>query len=424
MNENNTGGAAGPMSTFVPQNIEAHPMEFTGSGGEYFRVWIVNVLLSIVTMGIYTPWARRRTAQYFYSHTLVAGSPLEFTAQQRKMVVGFLLLMLITLAYNIAANTGQDAAVGLLLLTGAILSPLIWGSAMRFRLGATRWRGLRLQFTASWKEVYIASWPMFALAAVWFGVFFGMQWLSPDLAQALDALEEAEEGAKQALPDFTPAMGGLLVLGLALTVLCFIRLEYNYKSLLVLRAQVGTERGRWKPVYMDFVKVWLATVAVFLLCVVLVVVLIAILAGSSIALAVAAKNNDKLDIFMIMVIFASVVGGIFLIFLASTPARAYREARTFRLLWDNTGVSQVARFKCHLKARRYIGLRILNTVLNLLTLGLYRPFARVSEYRMKLESVTLHVKGGVDQVAGAMARQQQGGLGDALADAAGLDLIG
>ena len=118
-------GAAGPVSTFMPQNIDAHPMEFTGSGGEYFRVWIVNVLLSIITLGIYTPWARRRTAQYFYSHTLVAGSPLEFTAQQRKMVMGFVLLMLITLAYNIAANTGQDAAVGVLLLTGAVLSPLI-----------------------------------------------------------------------------------------------------------------------------------------------------------------------------------------------------------------------------------------------------------------------------------------------------------
>ena len=37
------------------------------------------------------------------------------------------------------------------------------------------------------------------------------------------------------------------VLGLVLTVLCFIRLEYNYKSLLVLRAQLGAEHGRWKP---------------------------------------------------------------------------------------------------------------------------------------------------------------------------------
>lgn len=411
--------AAGPMSTFMPQNIDAYPLEFTGSGGEYFRVWIVNVLLSIITLGIYTPWARRRTAQYFYSHTLVAGSPLEFTAQQRKMVMGFVLLMLITIAYNIAANTGQDTAVGLFLLAGAVLAPFIWGSAMRFRLGATRWRGLRLQFTASWKEVYVASWPVFALALVWFGVFYGLQTLSPELA---GALQEAEEETKRKLPTFTPAMGALIVLGLVLTVLCFIRLEYNFKSLLVLKAQVGAERGRWKPVYMDFVKIWLATVLVFILCVVALSLIGTLLAGGSMALV--AGLGNKLGLWLFVVIVVAIVGGIFLLFLASAPARAYREARMFQLMWNNIGVSHVARFKCHLGSGSYVWLRIKNMFLTLITLGLYRPFARVSEYRMKLESVTLHVKGGVEQVAGAMVRQQQGGLGDALADAAGLDLIG
>jgi uncharacterized membrane protein YjgN (DUF898 family) len=411
--------AAGPMSTFMPQNIDAHPLEFTGSGGEYFRVWIVNVLLSIITLGIYTPWARRRTAQYFYSHTMVAGSPLEFTAQQRKMVMGFVLLMLITLAYNIAANTGQDTAVGVFLLAGAVLAPFIWGSAMRFRLGATRWRGLRLQFTASWKEVYIASWPVFALALVWFGVFYGLQMLSPELA---GALQEAEEETKRKLPTFTPAMGALIVLGLVLTVLCFIRLEYNFKSLLVLKAQVGAERGRWKPVYMDFVKIWLATVLVFILCVVALSLIGTLLAGGSVALV--AGLGNRLGLWIIVLIVGAIVGGFFLLFLASAPARAYREARMFQLMWDNIGVSHVARFKCHLRSGSYVWLRIKNMFLTLITLGLYRPFARVSEYRMKLESVTLHVKGGVEQVAGAMVRQQQGGLGDALADAAGLDLIG
>ena len=47
-------------------------------------------------------------------------------------------------------------------------------------------------------------------------------------------------------------MGALLGLGLLLSILCFIRLEYNYKSLLVLRARLGNEHGRWKPVYTDF----------------------------------------------------------------------------------------------------------------------------------------------------------------------------
>lgn len=417
MNENNTGGSAGPMSTFMPQNIDAHPLEFTGSGGEYFRVWIVNVLLSIITLGIYTPWARRRTAQYFYGHTLVAGSPLEFTAQQRRMVVGFVLLMLITLAYNIAVNTGQDLAVGLFLLAGAVLSPFIWASAMRFRLGATRWRGLRLQFTASWKEVYLASWPVFAIALIWFAVFYGLQILSPELAQAME-----EESAKLPKGAFTPAMGGLIALGVVLTLLCFIRLEFNYKSLLVLKAQVGAEHGRWKPVYLDFVKVWLATVAVFILVVVGLGVLLSAVAGGSFAL-IAAKSS-RLGFWLFVLIAVAFVGVFFLLALATAPARAYREARMFQLMWNNIGVSQVARFKCHLKSGRYVGLRIKNMILTLLTLGLYRPFARVSEYRMKCESVTLHVKGGVEQVAGAMVRQQQGGLGDALADAAGLDLIG
>ncbi len=422
MNQNPKDAAPEQPSVFMSQNIEAYPMEFTGSGGEYFRVWIVNVLLGIVTLGFYTPWARRRTAMYFYGHSMVANSPLEFTAQQRKMVVGFVLLVLLSIAYKLAANTGQDLAVALMLLGGAALSPYIWASAMRFRLGATRWRGLRLQFAASWKEVYLASWPVFALALVWFGVFFGMQMLSPDLAQMLD--EPAIKGGPKIRPEFTPAMGGLLVLGLILTVLCFIRLEYNYKSLLVLRARLGAEHGRWKPVYMDFVKVWLATVAVFILCALIVWAITAALMGGSIAMLMMGKGSKGNILWIILIAIVGVIAFFFLLLLASAPARAYREARMFQLLWNNIGVSQIARFKCNLGAGRFVRLRLKNMVLTLLTLGFYRPFARVSEYRMKLESVTLHIKGGADQVAGALVRQQEGGLGDALADAAGLDLIG
>jgi uncharacterized membrane protein YjgN (DUF898 family) len=150
--------------------------------------------------------------------------------------------------------------------------------------------------------------------------------------------------------------------------------------------------------------------------------LLAALAGGSVALV--ASQTQRMGLWLVLVILVVIVGGIFLLLLASAPARAYREARMFQLMWNNVGVSQVARFKCQLGTGRYVLLRLKNMLLTLLTLGLYRPFARVSEYRMKLESVTLHIKGGVDQMAGILVRQQQGGLGDALADAAGLDLIG
>ena len=399
-----SGQRAHHVNTHAPiPGIEAFSMEFSGTGGEFFRVWIVNVLLSIVTFGLYTPFARRRTAQYFYSHTLVAESPLEFTAQQRKMVFGFLLLIVLYGAFQLAAETGQDLTVAVFFLAGAALAPWLWGSAMRFRLGSTRWRGVRLQFRASWAEVYRASWPVFAIALAW-GV----------VAAVFGAV--AGKGVRN-VPVWAWLLPPAALVG---TFLCIIRLEFNYKSLLVSRAFIGSHSGRWKPVYRDFVKIWMATLGVFLASMLALGIVVALVVGGSIATLPGNKNPGL----MVILIFAALgVALVFLLFLASAPARAYREARMLQLVWNNVGVSSIARFRCKLKARRYVLLRLKNMLLTLLTLGLYRPFAMVSEYRMKTHSITLHVKGGVNQLVGQLV-QQQGALGDAMADAVGLDLVG
>jgi uncharacterized membrane protein YjgN (DUF898 family) len=283
---------------------------------------------------------------------------------------------------------------------------------MRFRLAATRWRGVRLQFNASWREVYIASWPVFAIAVVWIAVITAATTLVPAL----------RDGAGRVLPQARHAgwaVAGLGLLAVGLSLLCVIRLSFNYQRLLVRRAGIGAQAGRWKPVYRDFVRIWGATVGVFLLS--------ALVVGAALwglAASMAVFSGPKAGGFMTLVLMAlSVLALLLGVLLALAPARAYREARMFQLLWNNIGVSHLARFKCRLRVRQYVILRMQNLVLTLLTLGLYRPFARVSEYAMKVESVTLHLKGGVSQLAGQLV-EQQGALGDALADAAGLDLIG
>lgn len=404
-----TAAPTTPVAAPARQRIESHPLEFSGSGGEYFRVWLVNVLLSVVTLGFYTPFARRRTAQYFYAHTLVADSPLEFTAQQRKMVLGFLLLVLLYATFKAASDTGQDTVASAMMLAGALLAPYFWASAMRFRLDATRWRGVRLQFTAGWGEVYRASWPLFVAALGWAGAFFLVGLLVPD-----DLPPRARAVAA------VPVLLGCFGAAVLLTLVCLMRLEFNYKSLLVARGRIGGQPGRWKPVFGDFVRIWLATFLVFLVSLVLVFALLALALGGSFALL---QEAGGAAMFGIVFAILTALAGLLLVFLASAPARAYREARVFRLVWNNIGVSHIARFRCKLQARRYVALRVKNIVLTLFTLGFYRPFARVSEYRMKTESVTLYVKGGLDQLAGQLAREEQG-LGDAIADAAGLDLVG
>jgi uncharacterized membrane protein YjgN (DUF898 family) len=39
---------------------EGIPFEFRATGSEYFRIWIVNLLLTLVTLGVYSPWAKVR----------------------------------------------------------------------------------------------------------------------------------------------------------------------------------------------------------------------------------------------------------------------------------------------------------------------------------------------------------------------------
>ena len=78
-----------PLPPLVPMepaetlpNISPRPFRFTGSGGEYFRIWIVNLLLSVLTLGIYSAWAKVRRLRYFYGHTSVDGGAFGITLRR------------------------------------------------------------------------------------------------------------------------------------------------------------------------------------------------------------------------------------------------------------------------------------------------------------------------------------------------------
>jgi len=61
--------------------IERYPMTFSGAAGEYFRIWIVNVFLTIVTLGFMLPGPRYERRQYFYANTHLAGQPFRLPGQ-------------------------------------------------------------------------------------------------------------------------------------------------------------------------------------------------------------------------------------------------------------------------------------------------------------------------------------------------------
>ena len=77
------GNVAGPE--------KRHPVEFTAHAGEYFRIWIVNLALTIVTLGIYSAWAKVRKRRYFYGHTRIDGEAFEYRANPLAILKGRLI---------------------------------------------------------------------------------------------------------------------------------------------------------------------------------------------------------------------------------------------------------------------------------------------------------------------------------------------
>ncbi|MBW1865812.1 MAG: DUF898 family protein [Deltaproteobacteria bacterium] len=50
-----------PLGEGTAKKENKVPFEFSGSGSEYFKIWLVNIILSVITIGIYSAWAKVRS---------------------------------------------------------------------------------------------------------------------------------------------------------------------------------------------------------------------------------------------------------------------------------------------------------------------------------------------------------------------------
>lgn len=127
---------------------------FTGKAGEYFGIWLVNLLLSLLTLGIYSAWAKVRTERYFYGHTHLAGATLEYTASPVAILKGRLLAYAVALVLGVS---GQffPLLYWLLLIPLFFMMPVIVVFSLRFRARNTSWRGLSLAFDKGIGEAYL-----------------------------------------------------------------------------------------------------------------------------------------------------------------------------------------------------------------------------------------------------------------------------
>ncbi|UZP66417.1 YjgN family protein [Desulfovibrio mangrovi] len=135
-------------------------VQFTGSGWELFKIWIVNFLLTILTLGIYHFWAKVRVRKYLWAHTVVEGEPLEYTGTGKELFFGFLIVVGVFILYMVAQVLLERIHPGLSALAVLVLMPFWFFAtyrAIRYRLTRTRWRGIRFNLSGSaWKYMFVA----------------------------------------------------------------------------------------------------------------------------------------------------------------------------------------------------------------------------------------------------------------------------
>jgi len=143
-----------PLPPPIPQPVR-HPVEFTGRAGEFFGIWMVNLVLSVLTLGIYSAWAKVRTERYFYGNTRLAGAPFEYLAQPIAILKGRLIAYAVAIALGISAHFQVLVVWIPLFLVILLLLPWLVQRTLRFRARYSAWRGLRFRFVESVSEAYV-----------------------------------------------------------------------------------------------------------------------------------------------------------------------------------------------------------------------------------------------------------------------------
>ncbi len=348
---------------------QRHPFTFSGKGGEYFGIWIVNVILSIVTLGIYSAWAKVRRLQYFHRNTQVLGSSFDFHGKPIDILKGRLIAFGAYAAYAVLANFSQVASIILALVLFAVIPYFVYKS-LRFRLYNTSWRQVRFKFLGKVPGAYSAffGWPIAAMMSAY------------------------------ALLPFAHHQSSTYTLG---------------------NSSLGTTLAKFKASVGDFYKVYLKTLGLFLLYIVAVVALSWFVISKSsfdmksvfsgmaqAALDADAKTADSeeaeeeeetvsgssdkkvdqkaKDVGSLALLTAAIpfaiLGFYFFAFLLIGP---YFNARINNVIWNGTTLGPM-RFESTLSARKLSWITITNFLGIVLTLGFFKPFAaiRIAKYRV------------------------------------------
>jgi uncharacterized membrane protein YjgN (DUF898 family) len=129
---------------------EGLPLVFKGNAREYFRLWIVNLCLTLLTFGIFSAWAKVRRKRYFYSHTELAGVPFEYLGAPLPILKGRLVAAALVGLWYVGTH-GAPRLLFAVLGVGIVLAPWVMVRSAAFNARYSAYRNIAFDFSGSYR---------------------------------------------------------------------------------------------------------------------------------------------------------------------------------------------------------------------------------------------------------------------------------
>lgn len=397
---------------------------FHGAGREYFKIWLVNLVLTIATLGIYAAWAKVRTRKYFYQSTELNGNRFDYHGDPKTILKGNLLVVCIALTY-VFSSAYSPGFAGLIMLSVIFLMPLFLVMSLRFHLANSSYRGLRFRFNGAAKRAY-GKLMVTILISLGFFVVLGMVL---GIGRGLINLEFS--GVTSVLMIIAASL--LLGTGIAFILAMFISglrlFVMNHSKFGNAELKCGAQFGEFGKTTLK--STFLAGLALFLLAIAAFAINMSLFTDAfdfSMPLSEETPTTEdsaaqeQAHVAMQAMAMLSSLGAIALLaYLVLFAFGAYLKTTIDNLMWNNTTLANQHRFKSTASPIAATWIHISNILLIVCTMGLFLPFARIRSTRYRITHMAFVPVGSIDEIM-REEQSKQKAFGDSMGDALGLEL--
>ncbi len=347
-------------------------LAFRGSAREYFRIWIVNLCLTLLTLGIFSAWAKVRKKRYFYSHTTLDGTPFQYLGQPVPILKGRVIAATAFLIYY-ASSHFFTFLMPYILATGAVLAPWVIVRSAAFNARYSAFRNMTFQFEGRYRDALgvLYVWGIVPVLVV--GTMFS--WWGQ------------------------PVVAGVVFLAFGISFPWWIR---RFKNFIIGHTIYGGKKGVFSATGGQFFMVYFISG--------LIIVAMMIITGILAATLVASIRKSQV---LLSVLAVPMYAGYVL-------AYAYLQAHSSNLLWNNTQLGPLS-FQSTLLGRGMAKLYLTNAIGIIASLGLLTPWAVMRTLKYRADNLRVLQEGELTEFFGSETSAVQA-IGSEMGDFFDVDL--